>query len=298
MLAPWFTLKRINAMRDDIQQTVDETIDRLLTLDKPVNFHREFSLVIPSKVICRFLGIDYELHHDFERLAAVATSANATAEDFGAATKELMGIAASLVQQQAENPGDGIVGLLATKYRDGEITFEQAIGHTYVLIVGGHETTAHTISQGMLLLWRNPDVLERLREHPEDWVKAINEMLRIHSVADGTMTRATTADINLGGVTVPANQGIIPVMTPANFDPRVWENPTKFDIDRDTTNHVSLGAGIHSCLGQNLARAELELAFETLVRRIPTLELAVPEDEVVFTRDGFVYGVRDMPVTW
>ncbi|WP_173922396.1 cytochrome P450 [Agromyces sp. Marseille-P2726] len=298
MLAPWFTLKRISALRGEIQATVDETIDRLLTLEKPVNFHREFSLVIPSKVICRFLGIDYEHHHDFERLSAVATSASATPEEFGAAVKELMGIVASIVDEQVDNPGDGIVGVLATKYKNGEITREQALSHVHVLIVGGHETTAHTISQGMLLLWRNPDVLERLREHPEDWVKAINEMLRIHSVADGTMTRVTTAEIDLGGVTVPANQGIIPVMTPANFDPRAWENPTKFDIDRETTNHVSLGGGIHSCLGQNLARAELELAFETLVRRVPTLELAVPEEEVVFTRDGFVYGVRDMPVTW
>lgn len=298
MLAPWFTPKRINSLRDGMQRTIDEAVDRLLTLEKPVNFHREFSLVIPSMVICQQLGIDYGYHHDFERFAATITSSTASRDDFVAANQGLFAIEAKILDEQLETPGDGIVGELAKRLKSGDITREQALAQFHILILGGHETTAHTISMGMLVLWRHPEVLERLRQQPEDWGKAINEMLRMHCIADGTMTRVTTAEINVGSVIIPAGEGIVPVMTPANYDPRVWEDPTKFDIDRDTTLHVGLGAGIHSCLGQNLARAELEIAFETLTRRVPTLKLAVPEGEIVFTGGGFVYGVADMPVTW
>jgi pentalenic acid synthase len=298
MLAPWFSRKRIDGLRSSIQDIVDDAIDKMLKKSGPVNLHQDFSLAIPSRVICQFLDIDYSYHQDFERLASINTSANATAEEFESATRELLGIASKIVDEQLEEPGGGIVASLATKLKAGEITREQAIAHTHILIVAGHETTAHTISLGMLMLWRNPETYRRLRHNPTEWGKATDEMIRMQSVADGVLSRVTTQELDLGGIKVPAGQGIIPILSPANYDPRFWEDPKTFNIDRDTTKHVGLGAGIHSCLGQNLARAELEIAFETLTRRIPTLRLAVPEDEMVFNRDGFVFGVRDVPVTW
>lgn len=298
MLAPWFTMKKINEQRDDIQKVVDDAVDRLMTFQRPVNFHKEFSLVIPSTVICRVLGIDYEYHGDFERLATVITRAGASAEDFAAAVKGLFDICQHLVDESIENPGGGVLQVLTDKLQAGEINREQAVAHTYVLIVGGHETTAHTISLGFLQLFRDPALADFLRENPERIPDAITEMLRIQAINDGSVGRITTTELDLGGVKVPAGAGIIPVMSPSHRDPRSWDNPDVFDIDRDNSKHLALGGGIHSCLGQNLARAELESVFDTILRRVPTLRLAGTESDIVFQRDGFVFGVADLPVAW
>lgn len=298
MLAPWFTMKKINEQRDDIQQIVDEAIDRLLTFEAPVNFHKEFSLVIPSTVICRTLGIDYGYHNDFERLATVITRAGATAEDFAASVKELFEIAGHLVDESIANPRGGVLQVITDKLQAGDMNREQAVAHTYVLIVGGHETTAHTISLGFLQLFRDPALADFLRENTDRIPDAITEMLRIQAINDGSVARITTQEMDLGGVKVPAGAGIIPLMSPSHRDPREWDNPDVFDLDRDNSKHLALGGGIHSCLGQNLARAELEIVFETVLRRIPSLRLAGSESDIGFQRDGFVFGVYDLPVAW
>ena len=298
MLAPWFTMKKINEQRDDLQKVVDQAVDRLLTFEKPVNFHKEFSLVIPSTVICRVLGIDYSHHDAFERTATFITRASSTAEQFAAATKELFEVAGQLVDESIENPGGGVLQVLTDKLQAGEMNREQAVAHLYVLIVGGHETTAHTISLGFLQLFRDPALADFLRENPDRIPDAITEMLRIQSINDGSVARITTQEMDLGGVKIPAGAGIIPLMSPSHRDPRAWDNADVFDIDRDNSKHLALGAGIHSCLGQNLARAELEIVFETILRRIPTLRLAGTESDIGFQRDGFVFGVYDLPVTW
>jgi cytochrome P450 len=298
MLAPWFTVKKISEQRADIQKVIDDAVDRLLTLEKPVNFHKEFSLVIPSTVICRVLGISYDYHEDFEKHATVITRAGSSAEDFAHATKSLFAICEDLVDDSIATPGGGVLQVLTDKLQAGEITREQAVAHTYVLIVGGHETTAHTISLGFLQLFRDPDLAEFLRENPDRIPDAITEMLRLQAINDGSVGRITTQEMDLGGVKVPAGAGIIPLMSPSHRDPREWENPDVFDIDRDNSKHLALGGGIHSCLGQNLARAELEMVFETILRRIPTLQLAGTEDDIEFQRDGFVFGMYAFPVTW
>lgn len=298
LLAPWFSLKRVNQMRPGIQQIVDDAIDRLMTLDRPANLHKEFSLVVPSTVICQLLGIDYGYHDEFERLAAVTTSAGADPESFGAASAELFELVNKLVDDNIADPSDGVLNVLTTAMQAGDITREQCVAHTFVMIVGGHETTANTISLGHLQLWRQPELFEHLRANPEAIPVAINEMLRIQSINDGSLGRISTADLDLGGVKIPAGEGIIPVMSPADFDPRAWDDPDTFDLGRDNKTQLGLGAGIHACLGQNLARAELEIVFETVLRRLPSLQVAVPEEEIGFQRDGFIFGVRDMPVTW
>lgn len=298
MLAPWFTLKKINEQRDDLQKIVDEAVDRLMKLQRPVNFHKEFSLVIPSTVICRTLGIDYSYHADFEQHATIITRAGSTAEDFAAASKALFGICNDLVDESIKNPGGGVLQALTDKLQDGVINRDQAVAHTYVLVLGGHETTAHTISLGFLQLFRDPALADFLRENTDRIPDAITEMLRLQSINDGSVARITTREMDLGGVKVPAGAGIIPLMSPSHRDPRSWGNPDEFDIDRDNSKHLALGAGIHSCLGQNLARAELEIVFETILRRIPTLRLAGSESDIGFQRDGFVFGVYNLPVTW
>jgi pentalenic acid synthase len=298
MFAPWFSPKRINQLRPGMQQLVEDTIDRLLTFEKPADFHREFSLVIPSKVICQQLGIDYAYHEDFERLAAVTTSASADAETFKAAAGELVAVVNKVVDEHIEDPQDGVLGMLVTAFQKGEITRDQLFWHTFVLIVGGHETTANTISLGLIQLWREPEKLERLKQNPAAIRDIIDEMIRVQSIADSVMMRITTAEFDFDDVKIPAGEGIIPITSSANFDPRAFEDPYTFDLERRDKSHVGLGGGIHACLGMNLARAELEIAFSTVLRRLPTLRLAGGEEDVVFGRDGFVFGVRSMPVTW
>ncbi|WP_167045099.1 cytochrome P450 [Salinibacterium sp. ZJ454] len=298
MFAPWFAPKRINQLRPGIQQLVDDTIDQLLTLEKPADFHREFSLVVPSTVVCQQLGIDYAYHHDFERLAAVTTSSTADMNTFKAAAQEMFELVNKIVDEEMEHPGDGLLNMFVTAFQEGQISRDQLVSNTRILIVGGHETTAHTISLGLIQLWREPDKLAWLRANPEAIPGVIDEMIRVQSIADAVMMRVTTEEFDFGDVKIPAGEGVIPLTSPANFDPRAFEDPYTFKLERDDKSHVGLGGGIHACLGMTLARAELEIVFETLLRRLPTLRLAGGEDDVVFSRDGFVSGVRSMPVTW
>ena len=271
-------------------------MDRLFTLPQPVDFHKEFSLRIPSTVICRVLGIDYAYSDKFEKYATVVTRAGSSAEEFAAASKGLREVCAELIEESLENPGGGVLQGLTDKMQEGVMTHEQVMAHTHVLIVGGHETTAHTISLGFLQLFRDPKLKTFLMENPDRIPDAITEMLRMQAINDGSVARITTREMDLGGVKVPAGEGIIPLMSPSHRDPRSWDNPDEFDIDRDNSEHLALGGGIHACLGQNLARAELEMIFETVLRRIPNLRLAGTEDDIEFQWDGFVFGVYGMPV--
>jgi cytochrome P450 len=299
MLASAFTPKRMLAISDDLQKIVDDTLDDVLSKQAPLNFHTNFSLVVTSTAICKLLGIDYSNHTEFERFAAVTVSSRSTPEDFQKARAGFFALVESLVTQQETEPTDGLLGKLVAAMQRGEITREQVVGNTLQLIVGGHETTAHTISMGLVQLWREPQYLQDISDDPDLVPVMIDEMMRTQSLADGTLGRWVREDVELAdGTTIKAGEAVLPLLSSANFDPRHFEDPYSFIPARGDKTHVGLGAGIHSCLGQALARAELDLVFRTLTRRVPTLRAAVPLDEVEFQRDGFVWGVRDLQVEW
>jgi len=299
MMTGQFTLKRVNELRPELERIVTEAIDGILAAGGPVDLHKEFSLVVPTKVICALLGVDYSHSADIQRLAGITTSASASAEELAAAAGEMYSLLDAIITEQVKEPREGLIGKLITEHMSkGEIEHRQILGQTFMIIIAGHETTANTISMGMLQLFERPDIRERVTQDPSLIPGMTEDMIRMHSLVDGTLSRVAKADMVIGGQEIKDGEGVIVTISAPNFDPRYWDNPYELDIDRNDRNHVSFGAGAHSCMGQNLARAELHLAFEQLLTRIPTLRVADGPDAVQMQNDGFIYGVRRLMVEW
>jgi pentalenic acid synthase len=147
---------------------------------------------------------------------------------------------------------------------------------------------------GAFTLLEHPDQLAAMRENP---AAAVEELLRYLSIIDGPMARVALEDIEIGGITIKAGEGII-IGTPiANRDPDAFPDPDLFDVTRAENHHVAFGFGVHQCLGQNLARMELELALTALFDRIPALRLAIPAGDARM-RPGDIAGLTELPVTW
>ncbi|MGM7775810.1 cytochrome P450 [Arthrobacter sp. KNU-44] len=299
MMAGQFTLKRVNELRPELQRIVSEAIDGIMAAGEPVDLHKEVSLVIPTKVICALLGVDYSYSADIQRLSAVTTSASASAEELAAAAGEMYTLLDAIITEQVNEPRDGLIGKLIRDHMGtGEIEHRQVLGQSFMIIVAGHETTANTISMGMLQLFEQPDIRKRVTKDLSLIPGMVEDMIRMHSLVDGTLSRVAKEDMVIGGQEVKDGDGVVVNISAPNFDPRYWENPYKLNIDRNDRNHVSFGAGAHSCLGQNLARAELYLVFEQLLTRIPTMRVADVHDAVQMQNDGFIYGVRRLMVEW
>lgn len=298
MMARQFTAKRVNELQPELERIVTDAVDAILERGGPVDLHQEVSLVIPTKVICALLGVDYAISGDIQRLSNLTTSASTPADQLAAAAQEMYGLLDAEITAQYDAPRDGLIGTLIEESKKGEIEHRQILGQVFMTIVAGHETTANTISMGMLQLFERPDLRARVTEDPALIPAMVEDMIRMHSLVDGTLSRVAKEDLVIGGQQVAAGDGVVVNISAPNYDPRRWDDPYELNIERNDRGHISFGAGPHMCLGQNLARAELYLAFEQLLTRIPGLRVADVPDAVQMQNDGFIYGVRNLVVDW
>ncbi|OLL19231.1 MULTISPECIES: cytochrome P450 [unclassified Rhodococcus (in: high G+C Gram-positive bacteria)] len=301
MMSPDFTARRIFSNRGELQRIVDLAIDNMLELGGKADLQQAFSLPVPSLVTCNLLGVPYEDHHFFEEVTGVMLSTQTTAEKFKATLDSLVDYLHGIVKRKVDAPSeDDLIGRLIIEHvRNGELTYDTIVNLTLQLLVAGHETTANQISMGVLSLLTDDELRATMLANPDMWPRAVDELLRIHSVTDAVMIRMATADIEVGGQLIKTGEGILPLGAGANHDPDVFPEPMKVKLDRPKgVHHMGFGIGMHSCIGQNLARTELELAYKTLLERIPTLRLAVPEEKLDYKHDGFVWGVHSLPVEW
>ena len=126
----------------------------------------------------------------------------------------------------------------------------------------------------------------------------VEEMLRFHTIVHYNGPRVALEDVTVAGTEIRKGEGVLALISAANRDPGMFPDPDAFDIHRDALHHVAFSYGVHQCLGQPLARAELQIVFTTLFQRLPKLRLAVPAEEIKFRHDAFVYGVDALPVEW
>jgi cytochrome P450 len=301
MLTGDFAVKRIEAMRPKIQRITDELIDGMLARTPPVDLVEQFGLALPSLVICELLGVPYEDHAFFQRSSRVLVSRTASAEDAVAAGKQLSDYLTELIIAKDRDPGEDLLSRLAVEQvRTGGLTRDELANMAHLLLVAGHETTANMISLGTLALLNHPDQLAELRQtsDPRFVAGAVEEMLRYLSIVHSGRRRVALKDIEVGGQLIRAGEGLIFANDTANRDPAAFADPGQLDIHRNARAHVAFGFGVHQCLGQPLARVELQVVYGTLYRRIPALRLAVSMDEIPFKHDALVYGVYELPVTW
>ncbi|MER6282793.1 cytochrome P450 [Streptomyces sviceus] len=299
MMVPGFTLRRATELRPRIQEIVDERIDAMIAQGPPAELVSAFALPVPSTVICALLGVPYT-DHDFFEGQSRRLLRGPTADDVTDARDQLEEYFDELIErkQKQPEPGDGVLDeLVHRQLRDGEVDREELIALAIILLVAGHETTANMISLGTFTLLQHPDRLAELRTDPALIPDAVEELMRMLSIADGLL-RMALEDIEVAGTTIRAGEGVVFSTSVVNRDEDVYTDPDTLDWRRPARHHIAFGFGIHQCLGQNLARAELEIALHTLFDRLPTLSLAAPAEEIPFKPGDTIQGMLELPVTW
>ena len=300
MVTGALSVKRVEAMRPATQRIVDERIDAMLTGPKPTDLVEAFSLPVPSLVISELLGVPYEEHDFFQANSRTLINRNSTAQQRQESFERLGGYLDGLLGEKMANPGEDLLSGLVERIDGGELTRREAVEMAMLMLFAGHETTANMIALGTLALLENPRQLALLRDtdDPKAIASAVDELLRYLTITHGGLRRVALADIEIAGQVIRAGEPIVVVNETANRDPAVFPDPDRLDLQRDARQHVTFGYGIHQCLGQSLARMELQVAYPTLFRRIPALALATEVEQIPFKHDGFIYGVYELPVTW
>ncbi|NYI98335.1 cytochrome P450 [Streptomonospora nanhaiensis] len=292
LLAGRFTVRRMRLLTERVTRICAEHLDAMERQGPPADLVAAYARPVPAMVICELLGVPYADRDRFQRHAEVLTG-GALDEDTGAAAAALSAYLGDLVRAKRAEPTDDLLSeLAATDLTDDELT---TLG--VVLLGAGLDTTANMIALGTFALLRNPDRLAELRADPQLVAPAAEELLRYLSIAH-TGARVALEDVELAGHTIRAGDTVAVSLQAANRDPLRFAGPDTLDPHRSPTGHLAFGHGVHACVGQQLARVELRIAYRALLSRLPGLRLAVAPEEVPVRVDATVHGVVELPVTW
>ncbi|MFF3311327.1 cytochrome P450 [Streptomyces sp. NPDC002952] len=294
LLTGAFTVKRLKELEEHIVDIVERQLDAMARLTPPVDLVKEFALPVPLQVICELLGVPYADREKFQADIATFLERDVALDEKIAAYTGLTGYLAELVTGKRAAPGQDILSDLAAR---DDLTVEELTGIGFLLLLAGHETTANMLGLGAFALLEHPDQVAELRADPGLLPDAVEELMRYLSVAD-IFYRYATEDIELGGETIAQGSTVVVSLLAANHDPARFEDPDTLDVHRTARGHLTFGHGLHQCLGAQLARIEMRAGFGGLLRRFPTLALAVPAAEVKLRTDMNIYGVHELPVTW
>ncbi|MFF2650713.1 cytochrome P450 [Streptomyces sp. NPDC058045] len=299
MLLPVFTVRRVRAMRPAVQACVDDILDGVLAAGGPVDFVSAYANAVSTSVICELLGIPKENLEFFRDVTRISGSRHSTAEEVAHALGGLFGLLSRLIGERRDEPRDDLISQLVTGHlATGKVTEDELLSTLGITINAGRETTTSMIALSTLLLLEQPELAAELRQDPALMPAAVDELLRILSVADSIPLRVAAEDIELSGRTIPAGDGVIALLAAADHDPEQFDTPGQADFHRTDNHHLAFGHGVHQCIGQHLARLELEVALETLLRRVPGLRLAGDREQVAIKHDSATFGLEELMVTW
>ncbi|WP_375425340.1 cytochrome P450 [uncultured Friedmanniella sp.] len=301
MLTGEFTVKRIKGLEPRITEIVDEHLDRMEQQGPPSDLVADFSLAIPSLVICELLGVPYEDREAFQERAATVIDFTLPDEERRRVSDDSRAYMGGLVDRHRADPGDDLISRLIVRHAsDGgadDLSDDELVGIGNLLLIAGHETTSNMLALGTLALLRRPDQLAVLRDEPDSVPRAVEELLRYLSVVHTALPRVATTEVTVHGTTVGEGDLVAVSLPAANRDPELTAGGDALDVRREPTNHVAFGHGIHHCLGAPLARAEMQIAFPALFRRFPRLAL-VDQGRPAYREQTFIYGLTELPVTW
>ncbi|QWF79424.1 cytochrome P450 [Amycolatopsis sp. CA-230715] len=296
LLTPEFTVRRLSRLAPQIDDIITEQLDAMAATEGPVDLMSQFALPIPSLTICQLLGVPYEDRAEFQRLST------ARFDLFGGAGASLGAISESLsylkdvVKKQRENPGDGLLGMLVKEHGD-EISDDELAGLADGLLTGGLETTASMLALGAIVLLKNPEYFELIRDDDKAVNNFVDELLRYLTVVQVAFPRFAKQDIEIAGNQIGEGDIVIVSLSGANRDSAFGTQTEEFDPHRSGPAHLAFGWGAHRCVGAELGRMELRAAYPALVRRFPNLRLAVEPSELPYRELSIVYGVDKLPVT-
>jgi cytochrome P450 len=297
-----FTPRHVERLREHIQDIVNDLLDTVMPTGQ-MDVIADLGFPLPAIVVEEVLGLpisDREqlkqwtadfaevlgnFQHNPDRAPAVLRSVN-----------EMTAYFQSALEQHRHHHGDDLMCALLNAEIDGDrLSDEEVVANTIVTMVGGQETTTNLIGNGVLALLRNPQELARLRADLTMIPSAVEELLRYESPSQQT-ARMCVADTELGGKQIRARQAVVAVMAAANRDPERFPEPDRLDVGRQDNRHVAFAWGPHFCLGAPLARLEAQIAFETLLRRMPVLQLTPAP--LVWRQNLGLRGLLRLPITF
>jgi cytochrome P450 family 142 subfamily A polypeptide 1 len=296
------TPRRVQDHEPAIRRICHELVDRVAPHGR-CDFVRDIAAPLPMAVIGDLLGVEPEdrdmlLHWSDDLLAGPSVPAPPEVTiRVMKAFEEYAEYNHRVVADRRARPRDDMMSTLVHAEIDGQkLTDEDILQEGLLILVGGDETTRHVISGGMEALARNPDERRKLATNPRLLPTAVEEMLRWVSPITN-MNRTATRDVEIGGARVRAGDKVLLLYPSANRDERAFARADRFHVDREPNDHVAFGHGVHFCLGASLARLELRVMFETLLARLPDLELATSAP-LRLRPSNFIVGIEDMPVVF
>jgi cytochrome P450 len=301
LLMPELTAKQVEAMRPRTQEIVDELIDAMLEQGGPIDAVQALTAPLPSIQTAEQLDLPRDSTDLFYRWISLLVT-QGTAEEHASANAEVEMLLHRLIAERTANPGDDLISHLITRNeeRGGELTALDLSALVRTMIAGGHESTLNGMTMAIVVLLTHPEQAALLRAHPELAGQAVDELMRFSTVSDHGTVRVAGEDVEIGGVLIRAGEGVVCALQAANHDPAVFAEPDKLDFHRkEAAQNLAFGSGHHRCAGQTLVRMQMEVLFTTLLRRIPTLRLDVPADQLPFKGDtALIDGLHALPVTW
>ena len=302
LVARAFTARRVEQLRPRAAALVDELLEAMMALPQPADLVENFSLALPVRVICDLLGVPAHDRHTFHAWSdAVLGDIHQDPQQMRAAFEDISAYLAKLIAAKRVEPGDDLMTALIAARDEGDRLSEHELVRLCVsLLIAGHETTANQINMFILTLLHFPEEFARIRANPDTIPQAVEELMRFVQLGEGSagMPRIATEEIELSGVKIPAGAAVLPSIGAANRDPRAIEEPDRLDVSRPDVAHLGFGAGVHHCLGAQLARMELQEALRGLIRHMPNLRVVVPDSQLRFKRGMILRSLESLPVTW
>lgn len=297
-----FTPRQIASYEPQIQAIIDGLLDDVIAKGS-FELVEDLAIPLPVPVIAHVLGVDPEYRHDFKRWSDDVvnfTAGNAgpeAREQLRGSWGEFCEYFSDMMESRLHEPQDDVVTILAQAQDEGDsLTVIEFLNFCQLLLVAGNETTTNLISNGVLAFNAFPEEPQRLRRHPELATSMMEEVLRYDTPVQLTY-RTTTQDVDIHGLTIPEDSKVAIFWGSANRDPEAFDEPDRLDITRSPNQHVAFASGIHYCLGASLARLEMRLTMQTLMRRMRHLEID-PDGECERIDTALLRGMQRIPMVF
>ncbi|MFF7645261.1 cytochrome P450 [Streptomyces canus] len=297
----YFTAKRMTALRPGMARMAETLIDDMVERGQPGDLKAALGFPLPVYVICDLLGVPADDRDRFSHWSdAFLNVTRFSREETRKAQLEFVRYMSEHIETQRAAPGDDLIGMLIKESEaEGEgLSDAELLSTGMSLLVAGHETTTNMIGKMVAMLLADRTRWEELLDKPSLVRTAVEEALRFDANVSFGLRRYLTEDINVNGEQVPSGTTVVCPLPAANRDERVFDRPDEMDLTRSPNPHLAFGTGPHSCLGQALARTELQVVLEVLLRKLPSLRLAVPAEELQRIEGLVVGGLRSVPVRW
>ncbi|NUO59271.1 MAG: cytochrome P450 [Hamadaea sp.] len=303
LVAGAFTARRVEQLRPRVVSIVDDLLLALRKLPQPADLVHNFSLALPVRVICELLGVPESDQYRFHGWSdSVMGDRSRDPAIISAAFENLQGYLSELIADKRRHPADDLMtALINARDNSDRLSEAELVNLGVSLLIGGHETTANQIVMMLLTLRAHPEQWAALQADPSLVPAAVEELMRFTQLGagGGGIARVTTEPVELSGVTIPAGHAVLPALASANRDPRVFADPDTLDLDRgDSHGHLGFGAGVHHCLGAQLARMELQEALAGILRNLPGFQITTDDGDIAFKPTMIVRSVATLPVRW